>query len=136
VGNPAATLITSSPGLIARSLSLGEVNAEKARRFAEEPELVVIKNFTPKKSRNFFSKASLKRPVVSHQSREASTMLFNSAASKTLPDGGMTVSPGLKAWGVYLIFAYSSTRAAIFCLMSCCASSMIIPLIFSATDVF
>jgi hypothetical protein len=55
VGKPAATPMTSSSGLIARSLSLGDVRAENASKLAEEPELVVIKNFTPKKSRNFFS---------------------------------------------------------------------------------
>ena len=49
VGNPIPTVITSSPTLIARSLSCGDVNAENARRFADDPEFVVIKNFTPKK---------------------------------------------------------------------------------------
>ena len=39
VGNPAATVITSSPRFTLRSPSSGEVNAINARRFAEEPEL-------------------------------------------------------------------------------------------------
>ena len=48
VGKPAATLITSSPCLMARSPNLDEVSAEKAKRFADEPEEVVNKNLTPK----------------------------------------------------------------------------------------
>ena len=40
VGKPQATVITSSPRLIWRSPSCGEVNAENASRLAEEPELV------------------------------------------------------------------------------------------------
>ena len=68
---------------------------------AEEPELVVIRNLTPKYSAKRFSNASLKRPVVSHPSNEASTIFFNSAASNTLPDGGTTVVPGVNVLGVY-----------------------------------
>ncbi|MNT93205.1 hypothetical protein D3C72_2346180 [compost metagenome] len=48
VGKPAATPITSSPGLIARSPSLGDVRVENATRLAEEPEFTVIRCFTPK----------------------------------------------------------------------------------------
>ena len=47
VGNPAATVITSSLGLIALSFNLGEVSVEKATKFAEDPELTVIKFFIP-----------------------------------------------------------------------------------------
>ncbi len=39
VGKPAATVITSSPGCSRRSPSFGEVSAETASRFADEPEL-------------------------------------------------------------------------------------------------
>ena len=39
VGNPAATVITSSPRRIARSFNRGEVKVKKASRFADEPEL-------------------------------------------------------------------------------------------------
>jgi len=38
VGKPAATVMISSPLLIALSFNSGEVNALKASRFAEEPE--------------------------------------------------------------------------------------------------
>ena len=101
VGNPAATPITSSPGLMARSPSLDEVSVLNANRFAEEPEFVVIKNLTPKYFANRFSNASLNRPVVSHPSNDASTIFFSSVASSTLPDGGTTVTPGSKILGVY-----------------------------------
>ena len=59
VGNPAATEITSSPDFIALSPSLELVRQLKAIRLAEEPELTVIKCFTPMKLANFNSKSSL-----------------------------------------------------------------------------
>ena len=40
VGNPAATVITSSPLLIRRSPNFGDVKAINANKFADEPELV------------------------------------------------------------------------------------------------
>ena len=51
VGKPAATVMTSSPGLSARSPSLGEVSAVKASRLADEPELAVSTCCTPRKAR-------------------------------------------------------------------------------------
>ena len=42
VGKPAATVITSSPFLIALVPSFGDVSVENATRFAEEPEFTVI----------------------------------------------------------------------------------------------
>ena len=42
VGNPAATVITSSPGLMALEPSLGEVRLEKAIKLAEDPELMQL----------------------------------------------------------------------------------------------
>ena len=38
VGNPAATVIISSPGFTWRSFKSGEVRVMNATRFAEEPE--------------------------------------------------------------------------------------------------
>ena len=40
--------MTSSPGLRDFSPSCSDVNDDKAKRFADEPELVVMANFTPK----------------------------------------------------------------------------------------
>ena len=54
VGNPAATVIISSPLLIAFSPSLGDVKVLKATKFADDPEFVVIKFLTFKKLANFF----------------------------------------------------------------------------------
>ena len=54
VGNPVATVITSSEGLIALSFSLGEVKVEKAIKLAEEPELTVINCLMPINSASFF----------------------------------------------------------------------------------
>ena len=42
VGNAAATVMTSSPAFNALFPKFGEVNAETARRFADDPEFVVI----------------------------------------------------------------------------------------------
>ena len=47
VGNPAATVITSSPRLTARSPSNGDVNVINASRFALEPELTNEQYLTP-----------------------------------------------------------------------------------------
>jgi len=91
--------MTSSPGWMARSPSLCEVSAVNANRLAEEPELVVSACFTPRNSVRRFSKASLKRPVVSQPSSEASTMFWSSAAPITLPEGGTTFLPASNALG-------------------------------------
>ena len=105
VGNPAATEMTSSPGCSARSPSCGEVSAENASRFADEPELVVMQYFTPRNCASRFSNASLKRPVVSQPSSEASTMRCSSGAPITLPDAGTVVSPGTNARGRSCVIA-------------------------------
>ena len=47
VGKPAATVITSSPGLIALSLCKCEVRDENAIKFAEDPEFAVISCLPP-----------------------------------------------------------------------------------------
>jgi len=47
VGNPAAVVITSSPGLRRLSPSFLEVSAEIAIRFAEDQEFTAIACLTP-----------------------------------------------------------------------------------------
>ena len=64
VGNPAATVITSSKGFIALSLSLEEVRVEKAIKLAEEPELTVINCLMPINLASFFSNSLLNLPAV------------------------------------------------------------------------
>src|SRR5690606_33781585 len=91
VGKPAATPITSSPGLMARSPNRGEVSAEKASKLADEPELVVSTQRRPRYLARRFSKASLKRPVVSQPSSTASVIVCSSLAPMTFPDGGTTL---------------------------------------------
>ena len=44
VGNPAATVITLSPGFYCLSPSWGDVSADNAKRFADEPEFVNKQN--------------------------------------------------------------------------------------------
>ena len=66
VGNPAATVITSSKGFIALSLSLGEVKVEKAIKLAEEPELTVINCLVPINLASSFSKFLLMALVQVH----------------------------------------------------------------------
>ena len=72
VGKPAATVITSSPFLIARSFNFGEVNVEKATRFADDPEFTVIKDLIPINDASSCSKLVLNLPDVNQPSREAS----------------------------------------------------------------
>jgi hypothetical protein len=74
VGKPAATPITSSPCLIARSPNLGEVKVLNATKLADEPELTVIKYLTPINFASRDSNSSLNLPVVNHPSKEASTI--------------------------------------------------------------
>ena len=64
VGNPAATVMTSSPGLMAFEPSLGEVRLAKAIKLAEDPEFTVIKERVFKNFDNSFSNSKLNRPVV------------------------------------------------------------------------
>src|SRR6185312_16157382 len=94
VGKPAATVITSSPGLRRRSPSLGEVSALTAMRLADDPELTNEALRTPTKRANLRSKSLAKRPVVNQQSRAESTTEMRSPASMTLPDIGTGDSPG------------------------------------------
>ena len=42
MGNPVATVITSSPFLIARSFNFGEVKELNANKFADDPEFTGI----------------------------------------------------------------------------------------------
>jgi hypothetical protein len=108
VGKPAATLITSSPLLIALSPNLGEVKVAKATKLADDPELTVIRDLIPINSDNAFSKFLLKRPVVNHPSNEASTIYCNSVAPITFPDGGTMLLPGLNAFSTYFKSATGS----------------------------
>src|SRR5579872_992434 len=98
VGNPAATVITSSPGRSLRSPSLGEVRALRATRFAEEPEFTSEAHRTPTKRASLRSKSSAKRPAVNQQSRAESTTQDKSLESITLPETGTDDSPGMNGF--------------------------------------
>src|SRR5580700_2328414 len=99
VGNPAATVMTSSPGTSLRSPSDGDVRHDKAARLADDPELTSEAQRTPIKAANSRSNCAAKRPVVSHASSEASTNNSSSVESKTLPDTGTLLCPGSNACG-------------------------------------
>ena len=81
VGNPAATVITSSPFLTRLSPRRGEVRAMKARRLAEDPELTREQYRTPRYSPSFRSNSSVYRPAVSQNSRALSTRFTISCSS-------------------------------------------------------
>jgi hypothetical protein len=85
VGNPAATVMTSSSFFIRSSPNLLEVRAMKARRLADEPELTSDTYFTPRYFEKSCSNRSAYRPMVSQKSRDASIRFVISASSKTLP---------------------------------------------------
>ena len=82
VGNPAATVITSSPRFIWRSFNSGAVRALKARRLADEPELQSEQYFTPNHLANPFSNLWAQGPAVNQKSSDASTRLTISSSSK------------------------------------------------------
>ncbi len=98
---------------MARSPNFGDVKVLKATRLAEEPELTVIKNLTPKNSASFFSNSALNRPVVNQQSSDASTINCISRAPTTFPEGGIILSPGTKGFLTPATSAYFATSAAI-----------------------
>jgi hypothetical protein len=95
VGKPAATVMTSSPGLSCRSPSVGEVSTETATRFAEEPEFTSRASRTPTNFANLNSNRSANRPAVSQKSSPDSTMANMSLSSKTRPETGTGDSPGV-----------------------------------------
>src|SRR5271170_7941326 len=99
VGNPAATVITSSPGLNWRSPRLGDVRQDKATRLAEDPELTRAADRTPTNFASWRSNSRAKRPDVSQQSRDASTRLCRSSPSRTLPETGTEEAPGENSAG-------------------------------------
>src|ERR1700722_13287115 len=96
VGNPAATVTTSSPGNSLRAPSDLEVRHERAARFAEEPELTSEAQRTPMKAAKSRSNCDAKRPVVSQASSDASTRCSSSDESSTLPETGTVLCPVIK----------------------------------------
>ena len=97
VGNPAAAVMTSSPGRNWRSPSLWLVSADSATRFAEEPELTRMDFLTPRNVANSFSNASPSGPSVSQKSSVAETAASTSSSSNTRPAYGTVVWPGTNA---------------------------------------
>ena len=102
VGKPAATEIISSPGVMALSLCKWEVKDKKAKRFADEPELTVTKFFTFKKFANFSWNSWLNLPVVSQPSKADKIIFLVSSKPISLPDGGITVLPGINSYFCFL----------------------------------
>ena len=94
VGNPAATVSTSSPGFSCRAPSLGEVSALSATRFALDPEFTRLAERTPTNFASLRSNSLANRPVVNHPSSAESTTEQMSSAPITLPETGTTDSPG------------------------------------------
>src|ERR1039458_6540626 len=97
VGNPAARVMTSSPGLSLRSPSFGDVRAENATRLADEPEFTSEHPRTPKYRANRRSNSLANLPVVSQQSSAASPRFRKSLPFRTLPETETTDSPATKA---------------------------------------
>ncbi len=96
VGNPAATVMTSSPGFSLRSPSFGEVRAVNASRFADDPEFTREAQRTPTNFASFRSKSSANRPVVNQASSAESTTEHTSSPSITLPEHGDRRNPRLE----------------------------------------
>ena len=73
VGNPMATVKTSSPVLSAFLPSFGLVSQLKAIRFAEDPEFTKSAYLLPTKSAMCFSNSLVNLPAVSQPSKEELT---------------------------------------------------------------
>ena len=100
VGKAQAVVITSSPFLSLLSPNLGEVKANIAKRFAEEPELVRMQCFTPKNLENFSSNCFTNLPAVSQKSKVESTREIISFSSYTPPSYWIYVSPEINGLGL------------------------------------
>src|ERR1700722_18261292 len=111
VGNPAATVMTSSPADSLREPSDGDVRHDSAARLADEPELTREAERTPMKAANSRSNCAAKRPVVNQTSNEASTRCSSSELSTTLPDTGTLFLPGTNAEGANATSQYCFTSA-------------------------
>ena len=98
VGNPAATVKTSSPSFKARLPSEGLVKVVSAIRFAEEPEFTINACRIPTVLVNLDSNSSVYGPEVNQKSKLAFTAAFNSGAPKTFPVTGITDSPATKVF--------------------------------------
>jgi len=80
VGKPAALVMTSSSGRNWRSPSLELVSAERATRFAEEPELTRMDFLTPSSAASSVSNASPSGPSVSQKSSVLETAASTSSS--------------------------------------------------------
>ena len=97
VGNPAATVITSSPGLSCSSPSVGDVKVLSASRFADEPEFVrtALRRLSVLANRDSNFPAIV--PDAIFRSSAAATSASRSSASSTAPEDRIGVSPGMNA---------------------------------------
>src|SRR5260370_36782027 len=132
VGNPAATVMTSSPGLSRRSPSFGEVNALRATRLAEEPDLTREADRHPTNRASLRSKSLAKRPVVNQPSSAASTTEQTSSGPITLPDTGTVEVPETNSRCGKASAWYSAVSAKI-CFRNWSARSLIDHRILKAT---
>ena len=86
VGKPAATVMTSSPGLIRLSDgSLEDVRVEIAIKLALEPELTRRQCLTPRKLESSDWKDAPSVPRVSQKSSVELTAASTSSSAKTRP---------------------------------------------------
>jgi hypothetical protein len=103
VGNPAATVITSSHFFSCLSHNSLAVSAVIAKRLAELQELVVITCLIDKNSASFFSNISFHLPSVRWQCITASIIYSNSFSSKIFPETGMEDVHGINVVALDLI---------------------------------
>jgi hypothetical protein len=104
-------VITSSPGFNCRSPNVGDVSAESATRFADEPELTSDALRTPTNRANLRSNSFANRPVVNHPSKAESTTACISDASITFPETGTLLMSALKSRSGKASATYSAVRS-------------------------
>ena len=118
VGNAAATQITSSPLLMRRSPSRGDVSVINANKLADEPEFTTPTYFAPIYCPNSCSNCSQYRPDVNQNSKAESTKLICSSASYTREQYGI-LCPGRNGrYSACSVSLNSLTSAKISCLIS------------------
>lgn len=110
VGNPAATVITSSPLSTRLSPNRGDVRAMNASRFADEPEFTSAQWRTPRYPASPSSNSSVYRPAVSQNSSALSTRFDISSLPYTLDAYGI-LSPSRNSFPPWYASQYADTAS-------------------------
>src|SRR2546430_3985442 len=127
VGNPAATVMTSSPRRSRWSPSSRWVSAVMASRFADEPELRRSAQPRPSARANSGSNVVWLCAAANRMSSAAETRATRSSSSSTAPEGSSAFCPGTKppgpfSWWYLRTISRMDSRVSLICTPSVAVS--------------